>query len=330
MSAHRPPPSAQLAQVDVYDRATGSALPVFEKDGRHYIVGIPGHEYAVRIRNCTGGRILAVTSVDGVNVVTRRHRVAGAIRLCDRALGQRRDLLAGARACRAPRRSSSPNTRTATRRAPAGRSTSASSASRCSRNALDRRCGSANWRQERAPTDAESARRKPTRRRLRKHAAPPASASPFAEGARDQAEPRERENAQVNARPAPQPLAKLGTGHGRNETSYVRQVAFERATIDPAQTGRDPVRPSREPRRARRATAHRRITMRGARHSLSPACGSCRIRGSNASTRQPLSPRERAREAARDARSVFRAYFAGHARRGSTRPPFPPTIRTRT
>jgi hypothetical protein len=61
---------AQLVQVDVYDRADGLALPVYVKHGRHYIVGTPGHEYAVRIRNCTGARILAVTSVDGVNVVS--------------------------------------------------------------------------------------------------------------------------------------------------------------------------------------------------------------------------------------------------------------------
>ena len=69
-------PSAQpyvkssLVQVDVYDRFDGAALPVYQKDGRHYIVGMPGHEYAVRIRNCTGGRVLVVTSVDGVNVIS--------------------------------------------------------------------------------------------------------------------------------------------------------------------------------------------------------------------------------------------------------------------
>ena len=59
-----------LVQVDVFDRVDGSALPVYGKDGRHYIVGVPGHEYAVRIRNCTGARILVVTSVDGVNVIS--------------------------------------------------------------------------------------------------------------------------------------------------------------------------------------------------------------------------------------------------------------------
>lgn len=59
-----------LVQVDVYDRFDGTALQVYAKDGRHYIVGAPGHEYAVRIRNCTGARVLVVTSVDGVNVIS--------------------------------------------------------------------------------------------------------------------------------------------------------------------------------------------------------------------------------------------------------------------
>ena len=69
-SIEMPYVKGQLVQVDVYDRVDGLALPVYAKNGRHYIVGTPGHEYAVRIRNCTAGRILAVTSVDGVNVIS--------------------------------------------------------------------------------------------------------------------------------------------------------------------------------------------------------------------------------------------------------------------
>src|SRR5947208_11194064 len=63
-------PSSPLVSVDVYDRTDGTALAVYWKNGQRYIVGTPGHEYAVRIRNATGERILAVTSVDGVNVVS--------------------------------------------------------------------------------------------------------------------------------------------------------------------------------------------------------------------------------------------------------------------
>jgi hypothetical protein len=59
-----------LARVDVYDRSAGASLPVYLHDGRRYVVGRPGNEYAIRIRNCSGQRLLAVVSVDGVNAVT--------------------------------------------------------------------------------------------------------------------------------------------------------------------------------------------------------------------------------------------------------------------
>jgi hypothetical protein len=59
-----------LASVDLYDRNEQRALEVHPHRGRHYVVGQPGHEYAIRIRNCSAGRVLAVVSVDGVNVVT--------------------------------------------------------------------------------------------------------------------------------------------------------------------------------------------------------------------------------------------------------------------
>jgi hypothetical protein len=59
-----------VARVDVYDRVDGRALDVHRHRGRQYIVGQPGNEYAIRIRNCGDRRVLAVVSVDGVNVVT--------------------------------------------------------------------------------------------------------------------------------------------------------------------------------------------------------------------------------------------------------------------
>jgi hypothetical protein len=68
---HRPPVAhAGLVQVEVYDRTSGATLDVHAKDRRRYIVGVPGHEYAVRVRNTTGARVLAVASVDGVNVIS--------------------------------------------------------------------------------------------------------------------------------------------------------------------------------------------------------------------------------------------------------------------
>jgi len=59
-----------LADVEVYDRTAGRTLPIYEHDGRLYVAGEPRHQYELRVRNSSGGRLLAVTSVDGVNVIT--------------------------------------------------------------------------------------------------------------------------------------------------------------------------------------------------------------------------------------------------------------------
>jgi hypothetical protein len=56
--------------VTVIDRDTGQSLTVHTHRGRHYIAGRPGARYSIRLDNRTGGRVLAVVSVDGVNVVT--------------------------------------------------------------------------------------------------------------------------------------------------------------------------------------------------------------------------------------------------------------------
>ena len=62
--------AGSLADVGVYDRASGRVLPVYEQDGRWYVASRTGDEYELRIRNNTAGDLLAVVSVDGVNVVT--------------------------------------------------------------------------------------------------------------------------------------------------------------------------------------------------------------------------------------------------------------------
>jgi hypothetical protein len=60
----------RLADVSVYDRSEGRWLQVYRHEGRAYVVGKPGHEYQVRIANRLGEDLLAVTSVDGINVIT--------------------------------------------------------------------------------------------------------------------------------------------------------------------------------------------------------------------------------------------------------------------
>ncbi len=62
--------AANPLDIQVYDRSSGEALPTYEHRGRRYVAGEPGHDYEIRLRNAGDGRVLAVTSVDGVNVVT--------------------------------------------------------------------------------------------------------------------------------------------------------------------------------------------------------------------------------------------------------------------
>ena len=59
-----------IADLTLYDRAENRPLPVYRHEGRYYVVGKPGNEYQIRVRNRTGAEILAVVSVDGVNAVS--------------------------------------------------------------------------------------------------------------------------------------------------------------------------------------------------------------------------------------------------------------------
>jgi hypothetical protein len=58
--------------IEVFDRRTGRVLPEYWHDGERHVAGEPGREYEIRLRNRDGCRVLAVTSVDGVNVITGR------------------------------------------------------------------------------------------------------------------------------------------------------------------------------------------------------------------------------------------------------------------
>jgi hypothetical protein len=219
-AAHSPPPRS-LVTMDVYDRSDGSALPVYTKDGRRYVVGAPGHEYAVRIRNCTGERILAVTSVDGVNVVTGETAAPdqsgyviepwGSVEIA----GWRKGL-----------------DRTA---AFYFTDLGDSYAARTGRPGNVGVIGVAVFR-EKAPPIVY----RPFRDRIaandaaaeRKDA--PAAAAQSADAM--PAAPRQEQAAEsaTVGKTMRSFAAPLGTGHGRNETSYATRVTFERATSAPA------------------------------------------------------------------------------------------------
>lgn len=221
------PPPPKLAQLDVYDRTSGTPLPIHERDGRLYVVGVPGHEYAVRIRNFTGQRILAVTSVDGVNVITGETASPeqsgyviepwGSVQIT----GWRKSL-SHAAAFYFTEHSNSYAARTG-RPFDVGVIGVAVFAEKFERQPM--RIGRGAAADARSEADVKSDAAAPP-------AAPPAAAAPSesrgtvgAQLFRDESPARERS----------QPAAKLGTGHGRSETSHVRQVAFERASAAPAQ-----------------------------------------------------------------------------------------------
>ena len=59
-----------LAEISVYDRTEGRWLQTYRHQGRIYIAGKPGHEYQIRVQSRLRDDLLAVVSVDGVNVIT--------------------------------------------------------------------------------------------------------------------------------------------------------------------------------------------------------------------------------------------------------------------
>jgi hypothetical protein len=60
----------RLAEVSIIDRDTGQSLPTHYHRGEYWVAGRPGAHYAIQISSRDSQRLLAVTSVDGVNVVT--------------------------------------------------------------------------------------------------------------------------------------------------------------------------------------------------------------------------------------------------------------------
>ena len=59
-----------LIDVSVYDRTDARRLQVYWHEGRAYVVGKPGNEYQVSLRSRQREEMLAIVSVDGVNVIT--------------------------------------------------------------------------------------------------------------------------------------------------------------------------------------------------------------------------------------------------------------------
>lgn len=59
-----------LISLQVVDRETGETARVWRHAGKLYVAGQPGARYSLRMTNNSSGRLLAVLSVDGVNILT--------------------------------------------------------------------------------------------------------------------------------------------------------------------------------------------------------------------------------------------------------------------
>ncbi|HYC37970.1 MAG TPA: hypothetical protein VEC19_16190 [Usitatibacter sp.] len=204
----------RLADLSIFDRSTGRELPVHWHEGRPYVVGKPGNEYQVVVRNRTGEDLLAVISVDGVNVVsgeTAHAQQAGYVldgRREARIAGWRKSLsetsafyftsLPDSYAGRTGRPNNVGVIGVAVfqRKAPPPK--------------LSMQMPHEPWLKDKAESYSESA--------SGSAAAPPSAAHDSASLKRIQ------------------PGSPLGTGHGRREASQVQQVGFERRTHEPVET----------------------------------------------------------------------------------------------
>lgn len=65
-----PAQAGSLASLAIIDQQSGAPIKIWRYEGRNYVAGQPGQRYALQINNKTGGRLLAVTAVDGINVIT--------------------------------------------------------------------------------------------------------------------------------------------------------------------------------------------------------------------------------------------------------------------
>src|SRR5271170_1983809 len=59
-----------IAEVSIIDRDTGAALSPHYYRGEYWVAGRPGAKYSIEVHNRLGERLLAVMSVDGVNVLS--------------------------------------------------------------------------------------------------------------------------------------------------------------------------------------------------------------------------------------------------------------------
>lgn len=187
-----------LADITIRDRVSNRELPVHWHDGKAYVVGQPGNEYEVALRNRAGEDLLAVVSVDGVNVLS----------------GETAHTRQGGYVMSRGERTSIRGWRKSLDEIAAFYFTSLgdSYAARTGRPANVGVIGVALFK--------------------RKYEMPAAPRDDVAPAPAARSAPRENSS---GAEARPQAEAPLGTGHGRREGSRIQWTQFERATDEPAE-----------------------------------------------------------------------------------------------
>jgi len=210
----------QVADVAVFDRADNRILPLYRHDGRYFVVGNPGHEYQIRVRNRTSGDILAVVSVDGVNAVT----------------GETADWEQGGYVLGARQGYDIKGWRKSLQRVAAFFFTrhDNSYAARTGRPGNIGVIGVAAFRRKTEPAASITRRQAPEPRRSSEADNPAGAAASSADDARagETAEPAAASGGRHGV-PQARAERKLGTGHGRSEDSHVTHTEFERASSTP-------------------------------------------------------------------------------------------------
>jgi len=225
----------QMGSLDIISRSNGQVLSTYSGGGRYWVVGTPGQEYSIRYCNSTPGRVLAVMSVDGVNVVSG-----------DTAAPSQSGYVLGPYECADIQGWRKNMSRTA---AFYFTELPDAYATRTGRPQNVGVIGVAVFREKQPPITwrpkekiANDVRRDMDAR------AQSSAASGYgqeAQASADAVRPQEQAAGRLEAAPGvaqsmptppPAPVSKLGTGHGRSEDSPAQMVRFERESVTPNET----------------------------------------------------------------------------------------------
>ena len=236
-AAHPAAAVGHLGNVDIITRGNGQVLPVYPSGGRNWIVGAPGQEYSIRYCNSTPARVLAVMSVDGVNVVNgdtaspaQSGYVLNAYECAD-IQGWRKNMARTA----AFYFTELPD-------AYAARTGRPDNVGVIGVAVFREKQPPVTWRQYKDKVANEAQRGDPGAERKAQAPAAEGGYAQEPQASADQARSREEVAGRVQAAPSaqpmpvPAPLSKLGTGHGRSEESPAQMVRFERESATPNET----------------------------------------------------------------------------------------------